>query len=150
MIYLPIELWNIIFNYNTIKDRMIIMRLFAFHSIFTYDQLNYLKKSFIFKFILSNKLNNQIMTIFNNINTINNNNKYISYFTKIYEYRFGMKVNDILISSYLRNHLCKKLTKINLKNKFLNLTKKIKEDNNDNDIYINTKTKNKLTMIDCI
>lgn len=150
MNYLPIELWNMIFNYNTIKDRMIIMRLFAFHSIFTRDELNYLKKGFIFKFILSNKLNNQIMTIFNNIDTINNNKDYISYYTKIYEYRFGMKVNDILISSYLRNHLCKKLTKIDLKNKFLNLTKKIKEDNTD--IYIKTKTKikNKLTMIDCI
>ena len=145
-ISLPIELWGLILLNNSIEESVKFIQQCAFLSLFSNEELYYLKSNFIHNSILSSKLNKEIYLIYKNIDSINSNKQYIHYFSTIYNLKIELKLTDLIISVFLCEHLSKKIKENFKKTKFLNITNKI----NKMECYpLNLKLKDKL-LIKCI
>ena len=125
---LPIEIWNIIFtfsNYDNVRNLMNVMML---NKVFEPRQLDELKLKYIYDYIIaSSQINKIIYSIYNNLDSINTKQKYINYYSKLYNKllyidKLSINVNE---SFMLRNYLSNNIEKSKVKQKYNNLTNKI-------------------------
>ena len=122
---LPIELWNIILNYsdNDTSKRFILFTIL--HKSFNPDELEILKSGYLYdSLILSSPINVVIFKIYNNIYKINNKNRYINYYSNMYDMVLFNTIN-IDTTILLKNKLLSNIIDSKQKTKFNNLTNKI-------------------------
>jgi len=122
---LPIELWNIILNYsdNNTAKRFILFTIL--HKSFNQYELEILKSGYLYdSLILSSPINTLIYKIYSNIYKINNKNRYINYYSNMYDIMLFNTIN-IDTTILLKNKLLSNIIDSKQKTKFNNLTNKI-------------------------
>ena len=122
---LPIEIWNIILNYsdNDTSKRFLLFTIL--YKSFNPVELESLKSGYLYdSLILSTPINKVIYKIYNNIYKINNKNRYINYYSDVYDIVLFQKIN-IDTTILLKNKLLSNIIDIKQKTKFNNLTNKI-------------------------
>ena len=133
---LPLELWNIILDYSNHEDVNTFIYVIMVYKVFDQSELDALKLNYIYDTIISSSpLNKTIYSIYNNLDMIKTKQKYINYYSKIYnEISLNVVYVNIEESLLLRNYLANKIDNDDLKQKFENLTNKV--------ININCKSSN--------
>ena len=125
---LPIELWNIIFTFSNSDDVRNLMYIMKVYKVFEPRQLEELKLKYIYDYIISSSpINKTIYSIYNNLDSINTKQKYINYYSKLFDRleQIDRITINITESFMLRNYLSNKIDNGNDKQKYNNLTKKL-------------------------
>ena len=124
---LPLELWNIILDNSNHEDVIKFMYVIMVYKVFGPLELDALKLKYIYDTIISSSpLNKTIYSIYNNLGMIKTKQKYINYYSKIYnESTLNRITINITESLVLRNYLANKIDNGNDKQKYNNLTKKL-------------------------
>lgn len=122
---LPVELWNIILNYSDSDTAKRFILFTILHNSFNPYELESIKSGYLYdSLILSSPINKIIYKIYNNIYKINNKNRYINYYSDMYDIVLFQTIN-IDTTILLKNKLLSKIIDSKQKTKFNNLTNKI-------------------------
>ena len=125
---LPIELWNIIFTFSNSDDVRNLMYIMNVYKVFEPLELDALKLKYIYDYIISSSpINKIIYSIYNNLDSINTKQKYINYYSKLFDTleQIDRITINITESFMLINYLSNKIEKSKVKQKYNNLTKKL-------------------------
>ena len=124
---LPLELWNIILDNSNHEDVIKFMYVIMVYKVFGPLELDALKLKYIYDTIISSSpLNKTIYSIYNNLGMIKTKQKYINYYSKIYnESTLNRITINITESLVLRNYLANKIDNGNDKQKYNNLTNQL-------------------------
>jgi hypothetical protein len=122
---LPVELWNIILNYSDSDTAKRFILFTILHNLFNTYELESLKSGYLYdSLILSSSINKIIYKIYNNIYKINNKNRYLNYYSDVYDIVLFQTIN-IDTTILLKSKLLSKIIDSKQKTKFNNLTNKI-------------------------
>lgn len=123
---LPLELWNIILDNSNHEDVIKFMYVIMVYKVFGPLELDALKLKYIYDTIISSSpLNKTIYSIYNNLGMIKTKQKYINYYSKIYNETTLNRIINITESLVLRNYLANKIDNVNDKQKYNNLTNQL-------------------------
>ena len=126
---LPIELWNIILSLSIHTNAKGFIYVVMLHKIFTLDELEELKKKYIYDYLISSSpLTKQIYNIYNNIGTIDTKIKYITNYNHVFQMMCTLEHEYIINSIILKTYLLKKKTNKKDKVKFERITYRIYDD----------------------
>jgi hypothetical protein len=99
---LPLELWNIILDNSNHEDVIKFMYVIMVYKVFEPLELDALKLKYIYDTIISSSpLNKTIYSIYNNLGIIKTKQKYINYYSKIYNettlYSITINITESLV-----------------------------------------------------